>query len=161
EVFWDSPGLRIFDVDLNGKRVLTDFDVFATTGGRDIAIVEPFVTQADANGQITIVYSAAPQSPDQNAKSSGIEVIPEPTSNPLFVTPVAAQAFDFSTTPFTLATFFDADPAGNPAGAGVTIKWSDGTTSTGTVQPDPKIFGLFDVIGSHSFAPGNRSAVVT
>jgi hypothetical protein len=162
EVYWNSAGQRIFNVDINGNRVLTNFDPFAVTGGKDIAIVEAFLAKADASGQITIHYFAAPQSPDQNAKSSGIEILPAASSNPLLVSSGPVTAAEGTTVPVTLATFTDLDPAGNPAQATVAIKWSNGTTEAGSVQPDPVIFGQYDIVATLPVAEeGKLSAAVT
>ncbi len=34
--------------------MLTNFDAYAASGGKNIAIVEPFTATADTNGQITV-----------------------------------------------------------------------------------------------------------
>jgi hypothetical protein len=148
EVFWNSPGQRIFNVDINGNRVLTNFDPFAVTGGKDIAIVGAFLAKADASGQISIHYYPAAQSPDQNAKSSGLEIIPAASSNPLLVNSGPITTTEGTTAPITLATFTDLDPAGNPLQATATVKWSNGATEAGSVQPDPVIFGQYDIVAT-------------
>ncbi|HTY60061.1 MAG TPA: malectin domain-containing carbohydrate-binding protein, partial [Bacteroidota bacterium] len=43
EIVRDAPGIRVFDVALNGKTVLKDFDVFAAAGGKNIAFDTSFV----------------------------------------------------------------------------------------------------------------------
>jgi hypothetical protein len=35
ETFWNRPGARVFDVDIDGKPVLRDLDIFALAGGKD------------------------------------------------------------------------------------------------------------------------------
>jgi hypothetical protein len=56
--------------------VLTNFDIFAAAGGRNKAVVREFPDIApDARGNIVIRIMAAPDSPDQNAKISGIEIL--------------------------------------------------------------------------------------
>ena len=32
EIYWDGPGLRLFNVSANNKTVITDFDIFASAG---------------------------------------------------------------------------------------------------------------------------------
>jgi len=86
ELFDNGPGQRLFNVALNGAQVLTNFDIFATAGGMDRALVEEFTTTADANGQITVQYTAL----RDQAKSSGIEIIPVPTAPTLALTPTGA-----------------------------------------------------------------------
>ena len=70
EIFWNSSGKRVFNVALNGQPVLSNFDIYATAGGANKAVIEPFTTTADANGQIAIQFSTVVD----NAKVSGIEV---------------------------------------------------------------------------------------
>ena len=48
EIVRDAPGIRVFDVALNGKTVLKDFDVFSAAGGKNIAIDTSFVVSAPA-----------------------------------------------------------------------------------------------------------------
>jgi hypothetical protein len=72
ELYWTGAGKRLFNVTINGTQVLTNFDIFATAGGKDIAIVESFTATADASGSITIGFSSV----KDNAKVSGIEIVP-------------------------------------------------------------------------------------
>jgi predicted alpha-1,2-mannosidase len=75
EIFDNAAGQRVENVDINGQRVLTNFDTFAAAGGMNKAVVREFRDIApDAQGNITIRVSAAPGSPDQNAKISAIEI---------------------------------------------------------------------------------------
>ena len=46
EVTLSRPGARIFDVALNGQTVLKDFDIFASAGGKNIAIDRVFEVNA-------------------------------------------------------------------------------------------------------------------
>ena len=32
EIYWDGPGLRLFNISANNQTVVTDFDIFATAG---------------------------------------------------------------------------------------------------------------------------------
>lgn len=64
-----KPGDEKMTVDINGKRVLTDFDILAETGAPFKALVKEFTTTADQNGVVTIVFGGV-------GKVSGIEVIP-------------------------------------------------------------------------------------
>ena len=50
EIYWDAPGQRLFNVLINGNPVLTNFDIFATAGGKDIAISRQFECDADSAG---------------------------------------------------------------------------------------------------------------
>lgn len=76
ETTYDAPGKRRFNVDIAGRRVLTDFDVFAEAGGANRAVVRDFPGFApDRSGHIVIVFSRG--SVDE-PKISGIQVFPVP-----------------------------------------------------------------------------------
>lgn len=75
EIFSDGKGQRVENIDINGKRVLTNFDTVAEVG-ENKALVKEFTGIApDAQGNIVVRIMAAPGSPDQNAKISGIEIL--------------------------------------------------------------------------------------
>jgi hypothetical protein len=71
EIYWSKAGQRIFNVKLNGQQALSNFDIFATAGGADKAIVKQFTTTADASGKITIQFARV----RDNAQVNAIEVI--------------------------------------------------------------------------------------
>jgi glucosylceramidase len=71
EIYWGSSGQRLFNVAINGAQVLTNFDIYAAAGGKNVAVVEPFTAAADTNGQITIQLTTVVD----NAKISGIEIL--------------------------------------------------------------------------------------
>ncbi len=71
EIHFTSAGQRLFNVTINGNQVLTNFDVIVAAGAPDAADVEEFITTADSNGNIIILYS---QGSANHAKSSGIEI---------------------------------------------------------------------------------------
>jgi len=70
ELYWTSSGKRSFNVAINGTQVLTNFDIYATTGGTNKATVQQFTTVADGNGHITIQFTTVVD----NAKISGITI---------------------------------------------------------------------------------------
>lgn len=73
ETYLNGPGLRVFDVMLNGNTVLGHFDLFKEAGGMDKAIDRTFdVTQADA-GILEIRFKSSVQ----NAKICAIEIVPQ------------------------------------------------------------------------------------
>lgn len=75
EIFDRGDGMRVENIALNGQTVLTNFDIYATAGINKAVVREfPNVTP-DAQGNIVIRITAAPGSPDQNAKISGIEIL--------------------------------------------------------------------------------------
>ncbi len=74
EIFEDKIGQRLENIDINGQRVLNNLDI-AREAGQNKALVKNFNNIApDANGNLTIRISAAPNSPDQNAKISALEI---------------------------------------------------------------------------------------
>jgi hypothetical protein len=74
----EYAGKRRQNVRLNGRSILEDFDSFAEAGGRNKAVVKEFAgLQPDAQGSLVLAFAAAPDSPDQNAAISAIEVLAE------------------------------------------------------------------------------------
>ena len=71
EIFWSAAGQRNFNVNINGTRVLSAFDIFAAAGGANKVTVQSFTATANASGQISVTYSNG--SADQ-PKSSAIAV---------------------------------------------------------------------------------------
>lgn len=71
EYLMTAPGQRLFDVSVNNSRVLTNFDIFSAAGGQYKAIAMPFVTTADSNGNITVIFNPEVEL----AQVNGIEVL--------------------------------------------------------------------------------------
>lgn len=71
ENYFNESGKRIFDVLINGKLVLKDFDVFVAAGGKNVAVVEQFSILSDENGVIDMTFISVVD----NAKVAGIELI--------------------------------------------------------------------------------------
>jgi outer membrane protein assembly factor BamB len=70
ETFFTAAGKRVFNVSINGTQVLTNFDIFATAGGENIANIQQFTATANASGQIVITFTSV----TNNALISGIEI---------------------------------------------------------------------------------------
>ena len=76
ETYWTAVGQRRFNVIINGTQVLTSFDIIATAGAANKAVIQEFNTVA-SSGQIVIQYVTV----TDNARASGIEIIlPQPAS---------------------------------------------------------------------------------
>ena len=76
EIFDGQKGMRVEDIFLNGSLVLPNFEPFAEAGGMNKAVVREFKNvKPNRDGTITIRIKAAKNSPDQNAKISGIEIL--------------------------------------------------------------------------------------
>lgn len=59
DIIFTEPKKRLFDVSINGKRVLDHFDIFKEAGAIDRAVVRGFAARADANGRLQITFSGA------------------------------------------------------------------------------------------------------
>ena len=57
ELYWTKPGLREFNVSINGAPALTNFDIVQTAGSAYKAVVKQFTATANANGQIVIQFT--------------------------------------------------------------------------------------------------------
>ena len=71
ETYFTSSGSRTFNVSINGTQVLTDFDIFATAGGQNIANIQQFTEPANSSGQFVIVFTSVVNL----SLVSGIEVL--------------------------------------------------------------------------------------
>ncbi len=56
ELYWSQAGQRVFNVSINGKQVLTNFDVVAVAGSNLKAVVQSFTTTA-TGGQVVISFT--------------------------------------------------------------------------------------------------------
>jgi hypothetical protein len=57
EIYFTSPGSRIFNASINGTQVLTNFDIVAAAGGALTAVDKSFAVTV-TNGQIAIQFTA-------------------------------------------------------------------------------------------------------
>jgi glycosidase len=69
ETWTNVPNGRVFNAFIEGQQVLTNFDIFATTGGKNIPITLVF-TNPVADAQLEILFSSI----IDNARASGIQV---------------------------------------------------------------------------------------
>jgi hypothetical protein len=70
ETFFTTAGSRVFNVTINGTQVLTNFDVFKTAGGTNVANIQQFTKNANSSGQFVITFTSV----TNNALISGIEI---------------------------------------------------------------------------------------
>lgn len=87
EIYFKTAGQRVFNVLINGKMVLTNFDIFAAAGAENRAVTREFLMPADASGQFVIIASNVVQ----NAKISGIEILDQYANLPTASTNISAQ----------------------------------------------------------------------
>jgi hypothetical protein len=71
ETYWTSSGTRLFNVSINNKQVLNNYDIFASAGSEYTATEQSFFTVADSTGTITINF--APGAAD-NPQINGIQI---------------------------------------------------------------------------------------
>lgn len=118
EIYWTSPGRRIFNVAINGQNVLTNFDIVAQAGAGFKAVDKQFAVNAAA-GQINIQFTSIQDYASVNA----IAVLPL-SSPPVAVslTPATASLSAGQTAQFTAAVANTTNTAVtwslNPPGAG-------------------------------------------
>jgi hypothetical protein len=72
ESFWTAAGKRLFNVTVNGARVRTNFDIFATAGAANKAVALSFNVRASSSGTIAIALTAV----TDRAAVNGIEIAP-------------------------------------------------------------------------------------
>ena len=72
ETFFTAPQLRTFDVSINGTKVLSAFDIFATSGAKNKAYISEFTRAADSAGNIVVQLTSI----KDKALISGIEIAP-------------------------------------------------------------------------------------
>ena len=71
ELTWTAAGQRVFNVAINGNSYLSNFDIFATAGGQNKALVEQTTATANSSGQIVISFT---QGSADNPEIAGIEI---------------------------------------------------------------------------------------
>jgi len=87
EIYFSASGQRLFNVLINGNKVLTNFDIYATAGAANKAVVRQFTLPANASGQLVIVGTNVVQ----NAQFNGIEVLSAYASLPWVATNLTTQ----------------------------------------------------------------------
>jgi len=118
EDYWTAAGDRQFNVAINGSQVLSNFDIFADSGGEYVADDKVYDNISPSNGTITIVFS--PGSKDQ-PKVDAIQILPEsmPTLTPT-PTPSFTPTYTVTTVPPTCASWI-VNGSAFASGNGVTI----------------------------------------
>jgi len=71
ECCWSGSGKRLFNVFINGVKVLNNFDIYAAAGAQGKAVIKEINTTADVNGKITIQFVNVVD----NASISAIEIL--------------------------------------------------------------------------------------
>jgi len=137
EIYWTAAGKRVFNVAINGRRVLTRFDIYAAARGAYRAIVKPFAATATAGGTITIGYTRVVD----DAASSGIDILsaapaPPPTATRTAIPAATATRTRIpATAPAMTATITPRPTATPTATATATAMNTPVATATNTNTP--------------------------
>ena len=73
ETQWYAVGQRLFNVNIQGQQVLSNYDIIAAAGGSNTAVITTF-TNTVLNGQLEIDFSGVATTFDNNARVSAIRV---------------------------------------------------------------------------------------
>lgn len=150
EIYWTATGKRIFDVSIEGIKVLDNYDIVAKAGA-GTAIAETFPVSV-ADGVLNILFNAAlAEGGKDRPKISGIRVISlSGTNEP----PVANAGADISINLPSTSTVLDGS-ATDADGTVVAYLWQQESgpntaVFSSTTVPKPTISGL--VAGSYVFS---------
>ncbi|WP_165699280.1 malectin domain-containing carbohydrate-binding protein [Hymenobacter jejuensis] len=80
ELYWNAAGQRVFDVSLEGNKVLTAYDIFQKVGA-NTAAVETFSTSV-TDGVLNLDFTSLNAGGRDNPKVAAIEILAGPGSNP-------------------------------------------------------------------------------
>jgi hypothetical protein len=97
ELYWNAAGKRTFNVNVQGKQVLSGIDIFAAAGGQYKAWVRGVVDTANGSGQIRVTFTNIVD----KATICGIEILPLSYAPVLSITP--GNLTVFAGTPVTIS----------------------------------------------------------
>ncbi|WP_446743421.1 malectin domain-containing carbohydrate-binding protein [Silvibacterium acidisoli] len=165
EFYWTQPGQRVFNVSINGAQVLSSFDIVATAGGPDIAVVEPFTVTANSQGQIVLQFTTI----TDNAEINGIEVISAAPVAPASLTAAAVAAnqinvtWPASTTPGVVYDVFRSTTAGFTPSSANQIATATGTnySDTGVMMNTTYYYAVEASNASGTSAPSPQANATT
>ena len=150
EIYWTSPGQRVFNVAINGTAVLQNFDIVATAGSAFKAIAEQFNATANTNGQIVIAFTAG--SADL-PKLSGLEIAAGSSSTPP-PPPPPSTTVDINSGGNSTGSFSaDTDFSG-----GLTASTSNTIDTSLVTNPPPQAVYQSERYGSFSYTIPNLTA---
>jgi lysophospholipase L1-like esterase len=144
ETYLTASGGRLFSVSINSNTVLSNFDIYAATGGQNKGVAEAFGTTADSSGQFVIQFTAGTENP----KINGISIQPGlgNTSGPTVVPTATPTAAPTSVGNAKIMPLGDSitDGTGTPGGYRIKL-WSNITNIGKTI----------DFVGSLSNGPSD------
>jgi hypothetical protein len=134
ETYWTAAGQRTFNVSINGQQVLSNFDIFATAGAANKAVVQQFTATADSSGKITIQFTTV----KDNAQVNGIEILPVATT-----TTLAINCGGSATGSFVADAYYS---------GGSTATSTNTISTTGVSNPAPQAVYQSNRYGTFSYA---------
>ena len=145
ETYWTTAGARTFNVIVNGQQVLTNFDILATAGAANKAVVEQFTIPADSVGRITLQFNTV----KDNAQVNGIEILspggpPPPPPGNLQINSGGPAAAPFGA---------DADFTGGSA-----VGTANAVSTTGVTNPAPQAVYQSNRFGTFSYSATGLTA---
>lgn len=81
---YDTPGTRVFNVSIQGERVLSDFDIVKETSTTYQSLVREF-QDISVDRTLTIAFEPSELTPDAKPVISGIEIVNPDTATPVEV----------------------------------------------------------------------------
>jgi len=87
EVFDSGVGERLENIYINRRQVLTNLDIFAEVGEKKALVKEFKNIRPSRRGSIAIRITTTDESPDKNAKISGIEILKQEPAGPTAAVP--------------------------------------------------------------------------
>jgi len=69
ETYWSATGKRVFNAYIQGRQVLTNFDIYAAAGGMNLPVTLVF-TNSVTNSQLQVLFTPV----TDNARISGLQV---------------------------------------------------------------------------------------
>ena len=124
EIYFTDPGVRVFDVLLEGEVQIEALDVVQATGGRYKAYVQKFTLPRPEDNKLSIAI----QKVKENPKISGIKISAVPSS--INQAPIAD--FYVRSGPGEYEVVVDGNRSSDPENALVGFQWEMGDGSTGT-----------------------------
>jgi len=163
ELSFTAAGSRLFNVAINGSSVLSNFDIFATAGAQNKAVIEPFSATANSSGQIVIAFT---QGTKDNPEIAGIEVYGAATGGSCSASPAAPTGLASSgvTSTSTNLSWSAVTPPPNCSVSSYTVfkngasVGTAGSTSFTVTGLSPSTTYTFMVAATDSFGLGSQSA---
>ena len=154
ELYWGAPGggsggpgSRMFNVDIEGTRVLDEFDIFLAAGGANKAIITRIDGVAVNDGKLTITLKAV----KDHVSLAAIEILRAPKAPPENNAPTASAGPDQVVSAGTLVTLTGS--GSDPDGDTLVYRWEQ------TGGPAVTLGGS-DAAAVRTFTPTNPGSYI-